>query len=110
MWAAHRLWDYIEGQSEARQAELRAVLGGQQTEWVKILETWEKMGLLRRTPEGGTYRLTFCTRMGEVISGKCPECGAVTRAPKVALLQELTCPACSKKAAFVLVPPNESEA
>jgi len=109
MHAAHRLWDYIEHHPDARQAELRTALGGQQQEWVDMVTTWEKMGLLRRTAESGTYRLTFCTRMGEVISAKCPACGTVTEAPKAMLLAELTCPDCKKKVVFVLVPPHASE-
>ncbi len=110
MWAAHRLWDYIESRPDVRQAELRTVLGGNQQEWVGIVETWEKMGLLRRTAESGTYTLSFCTRMGEVIPSKCPACGGVTEAPKAMLLEPLTCPACKKKVAFVLLPACDAEA
>jgi hypothetical protein len=109
MWAAHRLWDHIESHPDVRQAELRTALGGKQQEWLAIVETWEKMGLLRRIADAGTYRLVFCTRMGEVISAKCPECGAVTEAPKAMLLEPLTCPACRKRVSFVLLPPCDAE-
>ncbi len=110
MWTAHRLWDYIETHPAVRQAELRAILGGQQSDWVKIIEVWEKMGLMKRTPEGGTYRLSFSTRMGEIISGKCPECGSVTEAPKAMLLGEIRCPSCEKRVTLVLVPAHDGEA
>jgi hypothetical protein len=103
MWAAHRLWDYIEQHPDVRQAELRSALGGQQQDWVDILTTWEEMGLLRRTRDSGTYRLALSTRMGEVISAKCPECGAVAEAPKAMLLDALRCAECSKHVVFVLI-------
>jgi hypothetical protein len=109
MWDAHRLWNHIENHPDARQAELRASLGGEQSEWVKISGAWEKMGLLRRVSDGGTYRLIFCTRMGEIVSAKCPQCGSITEAPKAMLLGEIMCPECKRRAAFVLVPPDDAE-
>jgi hypothetical protein len=103
MWKAHGLWDYIEQHSDVRQAELRAAVGGEQPEWVDIVAAWEKMGLLRRTPEGNTYRLAFSTRLGQPMPAKCPECGHVTEAPKAMLLDELSCPQCRKRVLFVLI-------
>ena len=85
LWNAHRLWDYIEHHADVRQAELRGALGGQQQEWADIVTAWEKMGLLRRIPDGSTYTLAFSTRMGELASAKCPECGASRSAPKVSV-------------------------
>ena len=82
IWDAHKLWDYLEGHAETRQDELRQILGGDQDEWRSTAEAWEKMRLARRTPEDRSYRLALSTRMGEVVSGKCPSCGAVAEAPK----------------------------
>lgn len=109
MWAAYRLWGHIEGHHGVRQSELRTVLGGEQGQWVRIVETWERMGLLRRTPLGATYQLSLCTRMGEITPAKCPACGASTEAPKAMLLDELSCPQCGKRVAFVLVPSDAGE-
>lgn len=101
MWEAHRLWDYLEFHPDARQDELRANLGGDQGQWRSVATLWEKMGLLRRTPEGRSYRLTLCTRMGKVVPAKCPSCGAVTEAPKAMFLEDIRCPECRAVASFV---------
>ena len=109
MRMAHCLWDHIERNPGVLQSELRLTLGGHQQDWVNIATTWEQMGLLGRTPKGGTYELAFRTRMGQMTSAKCPECGEVTQAPKAMLLDELACPACGRRVVFVLVPPSEAE-
>lgn len=103
MWDVHHLWDHLEQHPGARQDELRQILGGDQDQWRLVAETWEKMGLVRRTPEGRSYRLSLCTRMGEVISGKCPKCGAFSEAPKAMLLEELACPKCRASVLFVML-------
>ena len=104
MWDAHRMWDHVEHHAESRQDKLGKVLGGEQAQWRSVAEGWEKMGLVRRVPEGGSYRLALATRMGEVVSGKCPHCGASTQAPKAMFLEELACPDCRAKGLFTLLP------
>jgi hypothetical protein len=110
MSAAYRLWDYIEHHPDVRQAELRVALGGKQQQWADIVTAWEKMGLLRRIPDGNTYRLALNTRMGELVPAKCPECGNLTQAPKAMFLDEMPCPQCKKRALFVLVADEQPEA
>ena len=100
---AHRMWDYVEHHPEVRQDTLSRSLGGEESQWRSTAEAWEKMGLLRRTPEDRSYRLTLVTRMGEIVSGKCPDCGAVADAPKAMFLEELACPDCRAKALFVIL-------
>ena len=104
MWDAHRMWDHLEQHGETRQDKLSRVLGGEQDQWRMVAETWEKMGLLQRTPEGGSYRLALSTRMGKVVSAKCPSCGAVAEAPKAMFLEDMSCPHCRAKVLFVLLP------
>lgn len=103
MWDAHRLWDHVERNPEARQDELRRVLGGDQDKWRTLAHAWENMGLVRRTPEGSSYRLAISTRMAEVVSGKCPCCGSVSAAPKAMLLEQSRCPKCQENVLFVMV-------
>jgi uncharacterized OB-fold protein len=67
-----------------------------------VAEAWERMGLVRRTPAGGSYRLALSTRTGQVVSGKCPACGHVADAPKAMFFEPMTCPACSINATFVI--------
>lgn len=100
---AYRMWDHLEKHPDVKQDELRQILGGEQDRWRNIAELWEKMGLVQRTPLGRSYHLEFVTRMGEIISAKCPACGSITRAPKSMLLEELTCPDCKAKSMFVLL-------
>lgn len=103
LWDAHRLWNHLERQSECRQDELRRTLGGDQDRWRSMAESWERMGLIRRTPEAGSYRLALSTRMDAPFSAKCPSCGAVGKAPKRKLLEELACPKCRAKVLFVFI-------
>jgi hypothetical protein len=103
MWSNHRLWEYIESNPETRQDELRLTLGGDQDYWRSIAEAWDKMGLLRRIPEGGSYRLALRTRMGQIIQAKCSSCGESVEMPKAMVLEQLDCPACSRRAWFVIM-------
>lgn len=103
MWDARRMWDHLEHHPEVREDELARVLGGNKRQWRSVGIAWEEMGLLHRIPEGGSYRLALSTRMGEVISGKCPACGSVAEAPKAMLLEKTACPQCRTAVLFVLL-------
>lgn len=102
---AHRLWNFIDREPNCRQDRLRQVLGGSQDRWRSIAEGWEKMGLLLRSPEGGSYTLSLSTRMGQVVAGKCPSCGHVSEAPKAMFFEELDCAECGWSGYFVLLAP-----
>ncbi|KKM23055.1 hypothetical protein LCGC14_1619070 [marine sediment metagenome] len=104
MWEAHRLWDHVERNPGTRQDKLRRVLGGEQEQWRSFANTWEAMGLVSRTPEGGSYRLALSTRMGGVVSAKCPSCGSVANAPKGMFLEDTACPECRDTVLFVILP------
>jgi hypothetical protein len=106
MWDAHRLWDHLEFHPDARQDELREHLGGNQERWRALAAAWETMGLVERVSEGRSYRLALCTRMGKIVPGKCPSCGAVSEAPKAMFLEDTTCPKCGDKVSFVLLAPD----
>ncbi|HEV8605608.1 MAG TPA: hypothetical protein VGQ99_09595 [Tepidisphaeraceae bacterium] len=108
MWNNHRLWGHLELHPETRQDELRQILGGEQEYWRSVIEAWEKMGLVRRTPERGSYRLALSTRMGEVVRGKCPKCAQVAEAPKAMLLDEVECKRCGGRVLFVLLAADAS--
>ncbi len=106
---AHRLWDYLEQNPNCRQDELRRVLGGDQNVWRGIAEDWEKMGLVNRLAEGGSYRLALSTRMNAVVPAKCPQCGVVVEAPKAIWLEKTACPECNVNVLFVLVQLHATE-
>jgi hypothetical protein len=103
MWANHRLLNFIESNPECRQDSLRSHLGGDQEYWRWVAEAWEKMGLVCRTPDRGSYRLALATRMGQLVEGKCPGCGHIDRAPKAMFLEEIACPSCGRAVWFVLL-------
>jgi hypothetical protein len=103
MWANRRLFNFIEANPECRQDSLRSHLDGDQEYWRWVAEAWEKMGLVCRTPEGGSYRLALATRMGQLVDGKCPGCGHIDRAPKAMFLEEIACPSCGRAVWFVLL-------
>ena len=103
MWDNHRLWEHIERNPQTRQDAFRRELGGDQDVWRSVVEAWEKMGLVRRFPEGGSYRVALSTRLGEVVRAKCPACGQVAEAPKGMFLEEMRCPDCSASVHFVFM-------
>jgi len=103
MRRTHRLWNHLERNPGTRQDELRRLLGGDQDEWRRMAEDWEKMGLLQRRSEGGSYRLALTTRMGQIVPAKCPACGKVVEAPKTMCLDNATCPECDASVVFVLL-------
>lgn len=103
MWRAHRLWDYLEQNTDVRQDRLREVLGGDQDVWRSICDAWHKMGLITRKADGGSYGLELSTRLGEVVDGKCSACGKSVEAPKAMFLETLTCPYCGKRNLFVIL-------
>jgi hypothetical protein len=103
MWDNHRLWGHLENHPDVMQDDLREALGGDQGYWRSVAEGWEKMGLLRRIPEGASYRLALLTRMGQVVSGKCSSCGDIAQAPKAMFLEEMTCPKCRTAVQFVIL-------
>lgn len=106
--ANHRLWSHIQMLGEVRQDDLSKQLGGEQDYWRWACESWERMRLLRRIPDRNSYRLSFATRMGQVISGKCPKCGKTTEAPKAMLLEPTHCPQCQSNVEFVLLPAHRT--
>jgi hypothetical protein len=110
MWDAHRLWSVLEQVESTPQDKLRTVLGGDQEHWRNISEDWEKLGLIERIPERGSYRLSLATRVSAVVRGKCRSCGATGKAAMGILLYEIVCPKCktSSKFVFVLVPKTVS--
>ncbi len=103
MWENHQLWDYLEKNPGTRQDHLRRILGGDQDQWRSTVERWERMCLLRRIPDGESYRLALATRMDEVILTKCPSCGEVVEGPKAMFLEDIVCPECETSVVFVIL-------
>lgn len=103
VWQAHKLWNHLQQHPGFRQDELRTTLGDDQERWRRLSEAWEEMGIIRRAPERGSYRLTFATRLDMRVLGKCPSCGALCKARKVKLLNEAKCPKCGTETRFVIL-------
>ena len=103
MWNGHRLWNHLEQNPDTRQDELRRILGGDQDLWRTVAEGWDAMGLLRRTPEGGSYRLTMATRMDEVVKAKCSSCGQIAEDAKAKFLEPTVCSKCHATSLFVIL-------
>jgi hypothetical protein len=104
MWDAHRLWTLLEQENDAPQDKLRATLGGDQDRWRAIAESWGHMGLVRRIPERGSYRISLVTRIAAEVRGKCASCGATGKAAMGRFLEEIACPKCKTTTKFVILP------
>jgi hypothetical protein len=103
MWDAHRLWTLLEQADEVPQDKLRVSLGGDQERWRCMAESWDRMGLIRRIPECGSYRISLTTRITAEVRGKCRECGATGKAAMGRFLEDITCPRCKKTSTFVIL-------
>lgn len=103
LWDAYRLWNHIEAQSGTMENELAKILGGNQATWRAIVEAWEACGVLKCTPERGSYRLDFYTKMDEHVSAKCGSCGVIVSGPKSKLLEPRACPKCAVRVEFVIL-------
>jgi hypothetical protein len=103
IWDNHRLWNHLEQFPDCRQEELRRQLGGDQDYWRSVVEAWEKMGLVQRKPDGRSYRVGLATRLGQLVSGKCPLCGGIEKAPKAMFLESVRCPKCRSSVSFVIL-------
>jgi hypothetical protein len=103
MWDAHRLWGFLEVEHEVAQDKLRVSLGGDQDSWRSIAETWEQMGVIRRIPERGSYRISLTTRITTEVRGKCRYCGATCKAAMGRFLEEISCPKCKSTGTFVIL-------
>jgi hypothetical protein len=103
MMDAHRLWDYLERHGDIRQDDLRRSFGGDQECWRGITELWERMGVVVRAAEGGSYRVRLATRMNDDVRAKCSCCGVAGKASKSRLLEEITCPKCQHRGLFVIL-------
>ncbi|MBI3836686.1 MAG: hypothetical protein HY288_01965 [Planctomycetia bacterium] len=103
MWDAHRLWEYLEHNSESRQDDLYHDLGGDHERWQGIAAVWESVGILCRSPDGGSHRLALYTQMNESALGKCSNCGTVGKAPKAKFLVEINCPKCRTRTFFIIL-------
>lgn len=101
MWDAHRLWAHLQQNNSTNEDRLRTDLGGNQNRWRDIAKQWESMGIVQRTPQGGSYQLSFFTQLTKVVPGKCPSCGATGKAAMGRFLEELCCPKCRSTVHFV---------
>jgi hypothetical protein len=99
----HRLWNYLEQHPETRQDGIGRAIGGQQDYWRSVLEVWQRMGLIVRRRDRNSYLVSLSTRMGQIVTGKCPGCGGTIESPKAMLWGPITCPDCGKRETFVIL-------
>lgn len=100
---AHRVWDHIERHGECRQDELRQHLGGDQDSWRSLVETWDRLGMVRRRVAGSSYTLTIATNLDEITTGKCVRCGTLEKSAKRAFCSRRVCAACGRAVLHVVV-------
>lgn len=103
MRSAHRLWSHVEQRPGSKQSELHETLGGEQKQWLRLVEQWASMGLVARIISEGHCRLRLVTDLDEPIEGKCPECGAGVTEPKSRFLVPRACPRCRKTTMLVML-------
>jgi hypothetical protein len=103
MWDGHRLWSEIEREPGLLQSSLPGRLGKSAAHWAGIISAWHKMGLIEKKPDGSSFRLSLATRLGQLVTAKCPKCGRKEEAPKAMLLDQVHCPKCRTDVSFVIL-------
>ena len=105
---ARALWDRLEarGSSGLRLRDLSEI---DAAHLQSIVQAWEHVGLIRRNTNEGTVRLELTTQLDAATRAKCPSCGALAKAPKVKLLDEVACPRCREIVSFVLLVAEPAE-
>lgn len=91
---ARTLWNRLERFPGTLQRELGRELNNAQAVIVKILETWEQLGVVTRSPFQNTYQVYLRTRLDAEVTGVCHSCGTRGRARKEAFLHPIPCQRC----------------
>lgn len=99
---AHALWDRLEN-STCAPPTVNAGSSVSPDCWPLILQSWEKIGVIRRNAQNGDLGFELATDFQSPTVAKCPSCGAVARAPKSKFLDEQQCPRCRNRYSFVLL-------
>ena len=94
----HKLWSYLYQHGEVMQSELRTRIGGDQDEWRAIADGWAGLGIIDRVPRLNSYLLSLATRLGQVVTARCPACGQTAEAPKSMFFEPVKCSACGARA------------
>lgn len=102
MWRAHALWDQMERHGAAEIQSLRNSFPGPSAEWLRLIEVWEAMAVVRRESANGIEYLTLATQMDRHATAKCPHCGQLVRRTKSGLLEQQRCARCRRKDHLVL--------
>jgi hypothetical protein len=91
---AHLLWNHLERHPGMLQRDIRKQLGVVQEDAVNIVDLWERLGILDRQPENGSYQLYFRTRLDAEVTGRCPNCGVRGKGRKDAFFPSAKCQKC----------------
>ncbi|MGC4002557.1 MAG: hypothetical protein QM811_05195 [Pirellulales bacterium] len=101
LYEANRLWMGLENRKINFQADIGKTLGGDQDWWRWLCECWELAGLIHRVPQSNSYKISLASYMHEVVSGKCPTCGACASGKQSLFWDSVKCPKCTNQVYFV---------
>lgn len=99
---AHRMWNYLEQHPGTNIHDVHAALGGRVQEWLHIADEWCRFGILNRAASSSSP-LSFVTRLGAIVQGKCSKCGAISDGPYEMWLEPVNCSGCRTSANFVIL-------
>lgn len=99
---AHALWNRLE-RSTCAPPTVNAGSSVNADRWPLILQSWEKIGVIRRNAKNSDIGFELATDFQSPTFAKCPSCGAVAKAPKSKFLDEQPCPRCRNQHSFVLL-------
>ena len=69
----------------------------------QIFSIWQSMGLITSELREDESHFRLVTKLAALIWGKCPNCGAAARCPRLAIYESSNCPNCNHKVEFVFL-------
>jgi len=103
LWVAHRFWKMLTKNGATNNDDISTILEDHENLRIQLISTWDKLGLVRIVDDAGPSRIELVTNLNELTSAKCPACGAIGKARKAKLLEEVSCPKCKSRVVFVQI-------
>jgi hypothetical protein len=100
---AHQLWDQLETHPVVTQEQLEQATRTTASNVGAVIHGWQQMGAVIASANGNIRQYSLTTRMGDAVPTKCISCGATGKAPKMNLLDEITCPRCRSSSFFLIL-------
>jgi hypothetical protein len=103
---ARVLWHSIDQQPNALQKDIAGSLEYNQQTCVKIIDTWEELGVIIRNNEDFDSKIRLRSRLDEVVEGRCHNCGVQGKGRKELFYKSISCQKCGYDSYYYIKYPD----